>query len=103
METKMDKTGIGHDNKCREKGTKSTIGHGERFIRHGQDGAERFTRKHPLQIRMHQYGMKVLVSREIRRRSFPTHGKEGFAPLASTMETEAMSVKTGRPVLALKM
>ena len=48
MESQVDKTGIGHDNKCGEMETKSTVGDGERFIRHGQDGAKRFTRKHLL-------------------------------------------------------
>ena len=48
MESQVDKARIGHDNKCREIRTKSTIGDGERFIRHGQNGAKRFTRKHPL-------------------------------------------------------
>ena len=80
MESQVDKTRIGHDNKCGKTGAKSTVGNGERFIRHGQDGAKRFTCEHPLQIRMHQYGMNVLVRREIRRCGLPTHGKERRTP-----------------------
>ena len=80
MKSQVDKARIGHDNKCREIRMKLTIGDGERLIRHGQDGPKSFTREHPRQIRMHQYGMDVLVGRKIRCSVLPAHGKERRAP-----------------------